>query len=113
MVVSMSEKEFSRLSVLMDAQAGRLRIDDAAQLLKLKRRCHLAVLVEDPIHGPDRAMIEALVQQFGVDLRRGLVDEAGFAQQIEDGRPLGRGQGSGGTRARTDRRGRAPSSLSD
>jgi hypothetical protein len=25
MVVSMSEKEFSRLSVLMDAQAGRLR----------------------------------------------------------------------------------------
>lgn len=38
MVVSMSEKEFSRLSVLMDAQAGRLRIDDAAQLLELKRR---------------------------------------------------------------------------
>ena len=38
MVVSMSEKEFSRLSVLMDAQAGRLRIDDAARLLKLKRR---------------------------------------------------------------------------
>ena len=38
MVVSMSEKEFSRLSVLMDARAGRLRIDDAAQLLKLKRR---------------------------------------------------------------------------
>ena len=38
MVVSMSEKEFSRLSVLMDTQAGRLRIDDAARLLKLKRR---------------------------------------------------------------------------
>ena len=38
MVVSMSEKEFSRLSVLMDVQARRLRIDDAAQLLKLKRR---------------------------------------------------------------------------
>ena len=38
MVVSMSEKEFSRLSVLMDAQAGRLRIDDAARLLELKRR---------------------------------------------------------------------------
>ena len=33
MVVSMSEKEFSRLSVLMDAQAGRLRIDDAAREL--------------------------------------------------------------------------------
>ena len=38
MVVSMSDKEFSRLSVLMDAQAGRLRIDDAARLLELKRR---------------------------------------------------------------------------
>jgi hypothetical protein len=34
----MSEKEFSRLSVLMDVQAGRLRIDDAARLLELKRR---------------------------------------------------------------------------
>jgi hypothetical protein len=38
MVVSMSEKEFSRLGVLMDVQARRLRVDDAAQLLKLKRR---------------------------------------------------------------------------
>ena len=38
MVVSMSEKEFSRLGVLMDAQAGRLRIDDATRLLELKRR---------------------------------------------------------------------------
>jgi hypothetical protein len=38
MVVSMSEKEFSRLDVLMDVQAGRLVIDEAAQLLKLKRR---------------------------------------------------------------------------
>ncbi len=38
MVVSMSEKEFSRLSVLMDVQARRLRVDDAAQLLKLERR---------------------------------------------------------------------------
>ena len=38
MVVSMSEKEFSRLGVLMEVQARRLRVDDAAQLLKLKRR---------------------------------------------------------------------------
>jgi hypothetical protein len=38
MVVSMSEKEFSRLSVLMDVEAGRLRVDDAAQLLRLQRR---------------------------------------------------------------------------
>jgi DNA-binding IclR family transcriptional regulator len=38
MVVSMSEREFSRLGVLMEVQARRLRVDDAAQLLKLKRR---------------------------------------------------------------------------
>ena len=38
MVVSMSEKEFSRLSVLMDVEGGRLRIDDAVQLLGLQRR---------------------------------------------------------------------------
>ena len=38
MVVSMSEKEFSRLSVLMDVEAGRLRVDDAAQLLQVQRR---------------------------------------------------------------------------
>jgi hypothetical protein len=38
MVVSMSDKEFSRLNVLLDVQANRLRIDDAAQLLNLKRR---------------------------------------------------------------------------
>jgi len=38
MVVSMSEKEFSRLGVLMEVQARRLRVDDAAQLLRLKRR---------------------------------------------------------------------------
>ena len=37
MVVSMSEKEFSWLSVLSDAQGGRLRIDKAARVLELKR----------------------------------------------------------------------------
>jgi hypothetical protein len=31
-VVSMSNQEFSRLQVLLDVQAGRLRIEDAAQL---------------------------------------------------------------------------------
>jgi hypothetical protein len=41
MVVSMSEKEFSRLSVLMDAQAGRLRIDDAAPWRESSYRNHL------------------------------------------------------------------------
>ena len=38
MVVSMSDKEFSRLNVLLDVRARRLRVDDAAQLLRLKRR---------------------------------------------------------------------------
>src|SRR5208283_1173374 len=61
----------------------RLFVDGVAQLLATL--LHLAVLVEDAIHGPDRAMIEALVQQLGVDFRRGLVDEPRFAQQIEDG----------------------------
>ena len=38
MVVSMSDKEFSRLNVLLDVRARRLRVGDAAQLLRLKRR---------------------------------------------------------------------------
>lgn len=38
MVVSMSDKEFSRLTVLLDVQARRLRVDDAMNLLCLKRR---------------------------------------------------------------------------
>ena len=38
MVVSMSEKEFARLNVLLDVQAGRITIDNAAQLTGLSRR---------------------------------------------------------------------------
>jgi hypothetical protein len=37
-VVSMSKQEFSRLQVLLDVQTGRLRIEDAAQLIGLGRR---------------------------------------------------------------------------
>ena len=37
-VVSMSNQEFSRLQVLLDVEAGRLRIEDAARLIGLKRR---------------------------------------------------------------------------
>jgi hypothetical protein len=37
-VVSMSKREFSRLQVLLDVQSGRLRIEDAAQLIGLGRR---------------------------------------------------------------------------
>ena len=36
---------------------------------------HLVVLVEDPVHGGDRAQVDALVEQLGVDGGRGLVDE--------------------------------------
>jgi hypothetical protein len=43
MVVSMSDKEFSRLNILLDVQARRLRVDDAMQLLGLKRRCHFCL----------------------------------------------------------------------
>jgi hypothetical protein len=38
MVVSMSEKEFSRLTVLLDVEARRLRVEDAMPLLGLQRR---------------------------------------------------------------------------
>jgi hypothetical protein len=37
-VVSMTEKEFSRLDVLLDVEAGRMSIDDACALLRLGRR---------------------------------------------------------------------------
>ena len=37
-VVTMSKREFSRLQVLLDVQSGRLRIEDAAQLIGLGRR---------------------------------------------------------------------------
>lgn len=35
---SMSGKEFSRLDVLLDVEAGRLAIDDACDLMGLRRR---------------------------------------------------------------------------
>jgi hypothetical protein len=38
MVVSMSEKEFSRLTVLLDVETRRLRVEDAMPLLGLQRR---------------------------------------------------------------------------
>nr|WP_230532368.1 helix-turn-helix domain-containing protein [Microvirga roseola] len=37
-VVSMSDKEFSRLNVLMDLDARRMTVRDACVLLQLKRR---------------------------------------------------------------------------
>jgi hypothetical protein len=37
-VVLMSEREFSRLDVLSDLDSGRIRVDEACDLLGLKRR---------------------------------------------------------------------------
>src|SRR5689334_407027 len=37
-MVSMSKKEFDRLEVLLGVQSGRLRVADACELLRLKRR---------------------------------------------------------------------------
>jgi hypothetical protein len=51
MVVSMSEREFSRLRVLMDIDGGRLRIEDAAQLLKISRRQVLRLRKDFRAHG--------------------------------------------------------------
>jgi hypothetical protein len=55
----------------------------------------LVVAVEDAIHGTDRAMIEALVKQTGVDFGRRLVSEARRVQQIQDDLLLWGGESSG------------------
>ncbi|GLS21461.1 hypothetical protein GCM10007874_44780 [Labrys miyagiensis] len=39
----MSEKEFSRLNILLDVEAKRLRVDDAVQLLNLNFRQGVAL----------------------------------------------------------------------
>jgi hypothetical protein len=44
----------------------------------------LAVFHQDAIHRTDRAKIDALVQQGGIDLGGGLVDKPGRSQNIED-----------------------------
>ena len=66
----------------------------------------LAVLGEDAIHGPDRAQIDALVEQAGVDFGGRQIDEARPPQHLEDGLLLGVGQRPRGlwTRQRWRRR---------
>ena len=44
----------------------------------------LAILMQDPVHGADRAMVEALVEQGCVDFGRSLVHEPRLAQQVDD-----------------------------
>ena len=51
-VVSMSTQEFTRLQVLLDVQSGRLRVEDAAQLVGLGRRQVFRLLKEIRASGP-------------------------------------------------------------
>jgi hypothetical protein len=44
---------------------------------------NFTIFREDAVHGADRAMIDALIQQGGVDLRGRLIDEPGGSQKIE------------------------------
>jgi hypothetical protein len=48
---------------------------------------------ENPVHRPDRAEVAPLVEQGGVDLGRGLVDEALAMECGEDRLALRRGEG--------------------
>ena len=43
----------------------------------------LAVLAKQPIHGANRAVVDALIEQTGVDLGRRLVSEARGVQQVQ------------------------------
>ena len=49
------------------------------------------VLVEDAIHGADRAVVDALIKQAGIDLGRRLVSEAWRMQQVQYRLPLSDG----------------------
>jgi hypothetical protein len=51
-VVSMSTQEFTRLQVLLDVQSGRLRVEDAAQLMGLGRRQVFRLLKDIRASGP-------------------------------------------------------------
>src|SRR5208283_3392823 len=42
------------------------------------------MFAKDSIHGADRAIIDALIEQAGVDFRRGLVDILRLAQYVDD-----------------------------
>ena len=58
-----------------------LLVDGMAQLLAAF--ADLAVLSEDAIHGADRAVVDAFIEQGGVDFGRRLIGEARRVQQIQ------------------------------
>ena len=45
---------------------------------------NLAAGIEDPVHCADRAVIDALVEQGGVDFGRGQISKAGRSEEVED-----------------------------
>src|SRR5664279_2003666 len=59
------------------------------------------VLVEDAVHGADRAVVDTLIEQAGVDFGRRLVGEARRMQQVQHHLLLWGGQRAGGPRPRT------------
>ncbi len=65
-------------------------IDNVAPLLPAF--AHLGMFVEDAVHGADRAVIDALVEQRGVDFGGGEIDILRFAQQGDDALPFWFGQ---------------------
>ena len=63
------------------------RVTGMAQLVA--PLAHLAVGFEDAVHGAHRAEVDALVEERGVDLARGFVDETGAVERVEDRLTLG------------------------
>src|SRR3954463_6299791 len=60
-----------------------LGVDRVAQLVAALP--NLVMVVQDAVQGADRAEVDALVEQGGVDLRRGEIGEARLAQLVEHG----------------------------
>jgi len=61
-VMSMSTQEFSRPEVLLDVQSGRLRIEDATQLIGLGRRQVFRLLTGLRESGPSGLISERRVR---------------------------------------------------
>ena len=62
---------------------------------------NFAMLAQQPIHRADRAMIDAFIQQRGVDFRGGLIRETRRMKQIQHHPLLRTGQRTGWPRPRT------------
>ena len=66
----------------------------------------LSVFGQDAIQGADRAKIDALVQQGGIDLRGGQIDEPGCSQKIKHTAAFFRSKGTRWRKPGRPRRGR-------